>query len=256
MAIVAALSLVAASAAAHPLVDRGRASLEEADFAGALAALDEAEAQGDLTRADLVLLLETRALVHRALGEEEPTDAALRSLASIDPDHRFAPEVTPDVVQRFAQLRDAGPGPLALEVEEAPSPGGITLRAEVRGDVASMVHAVTVRARVNEGTWREGEGRLALEAPPGARIEWYAVAYGTGGAPVAQRGSESATRHARVPGAAVTPTQGGAIDEVALGVGIAAGIAALVAAAVILGVVLTSGDQALTRVEGPSFPAL
>ena len=250
-----ALSLCAASAAAHPLVDRGRASLEEADFAGALEALREAEAQGDLTREDLVLLLETRALVHRALGDEEPADDALRSLASIDPDHRFGPEVTPDVVQRFAQLRDAGPGPLTLDVEEAPSPGGISLTAEVRGDVADMVHAVTVRARAGEdGPWREGDGRLAIEAPPGARIEWYAVAYGTAGAPVAQRGSEDAPRRTRVPGTAVTPAPESSIDPVALGVGLAAGIAALVAAAVIVGVVLTSEGQATTRVDGPMWP--
>lgn len=253
VAVTLCLSLSpSVAAAAHPQVEEGRALFNQADFAGALERLRQAEERGGLDRADLVLLLETRALVHRALGDEGAVDAALQALASIDPDHGFTPEVSPDVVQRFAQLRDAGPGPLALEVAEEEAPGGVALVATVRGDATGMVTSVTVRARVGGEPWQEGDRRLIVDAEPGTAIEWYAVARGPGGAPVARRGSEQAPRRARVPGAPAPPSGS---DDVWLWVGIGSGVAALAAAAVILGVVFAGGGQAATRVDGPMWPA-
>ncbi|MGE3632717.1 MAG: hypothetical protein AB7P00_22675, partial [Sandaracinaceae bacterium] len=85
---LAILVAVPAIARAHPGVDRARARIDEGDYEAAQAELDGAM-RGVLTRDDLVLVLEARALLDHARADEAELERTLTSLASVSPSHRF-----------------------------------------------------------------------------------------------------------------------------------------------------------------------
>ena len=197
---LAVLLALPSTALAHPLVEEGRSRFEEADFQGALRALRGAERADDLTREDVIRLLETRALVYRALQDEARLEAALRALGTVDSDHAFSPEVPPEVSERFTHLKERLPGALRLEVDVRPIPGGLAVEAAAHNDVEGLVRHVRVYARPEDGRWQSAEDqRLTVLASPGSRVIWYAQAIGPGGAVLASRGTETAPETAVVP---------------------------------------------------------
>src|SRR5690242_15135438 len=92
---------VTGTAFAHPRLDDARARFDRADLRGALTALGRAEQASDLTRADVITLLEMRALVRFTLGDTGAMEEDLLRLASIDPDHRFGDDIPPDLSEAF-----------------------------------------------------------------------------------------------------------------------------------------------------------
>lgn len=255
---MASLMLVCASAAhaQSETVDEGRRRFENADFYGALEVLARAEEGSALTVRELVRLYETRILVQLALGEERRIDRDLAALATIDPDHDFAPEIPPSVRARFREIERSRPGPLSVEADRAATPGGVRLDARVSGDPQGLVRIARLHARAGGGRWITAPGSLEIAAAPGERIEWHAELIGPGGAVLRQRGSREAPLSFTIGGAerALPRDERGEEEAGTPWIWIALGGAVLIGAAVAVIVIAAGdGDQTATgtRVDGP-----
>ncbi len=193
-------------------VARGRELLQEADFEGALAAFEQAEAAGGLDRDDVVRMLEGRVLAHHGLGHRGAMEQALVALVALDPEHTFGPEVPPEVRERFAQLAEASAGPLGVRVSLLRGGEGLTLVARPLRAPPGLVRQVRLLARVGEeGAWKEGTGSVDLpEAEPSDPVAWLVELVGPGGA-VLLRDEGSATLGQ--PPAEATVAQDGVEDE-------------------------------------------
>lgn len=248
----------ASTAFAHPLVDQGIRRYEGADFQGALSAYEEAEASNDLTREDIVTLLEGRALAQLALGAEDEMEAALVQLASLGPHREMSRAIPPPVREAFGRIARRVGQPLSVEATAEAMPGGVRIRAEVQSDGGDLVREVQIRARTADEDWTSGTGpTLNVVAAAGESVVFYAVAIGPGGAVLAEHGSEGSPLSS---GAVVAGEGGSAVDlgaddddDSSLLVPILIGAAAVVAvAAVIIIVVLaSSGGQSEETQFGP-----
>lgn len=179
------------TAFAHPLVDLARQRLEEADFEGSISAAAEAEREGDLTLADYVALLESRALAHLALGDEAGMRTDLIALASIDRNHSFPDSAPPALREAFASARREVPRALGLRVAREERDGMLHFEAVVEDDTASLVRALRIEARSGTGAWIRGQNG-AVEVPrTDARVDYFAEALGPGGAVLASDGSRT-----------------------------------------------------------------
>jgi hypothetical protein len=233
----------------EPALLRARAAYDDADFARALAALDEVPDSGPLTLAELVQYLELRAFVGFATGDDARTQAALDQLASIDPDYALPSSAPPPVVETFARLRSERVA-LSMVTEARPEPGALHLQAAVRGDPSRSVLRVTLRARPEGGSWQTARGdTLDLVLPDGGTMEYYAEALGLGGAVLSSAGSAAEPRTATVP-----PLHAPA-DDTALHWGLVLGSVGVVAVAIgiALGVTLGSTDATTLRVTIAGF---
>ncbi len=173
-----------AGALAEPRdVEAGHALLQEADFEGALAAFEQAEAGGGLSRAALVRMLEGRVLAHYGLGHRAAMEQALGALAALDPTHAFGPQVPPEVAERFTQIAAASGGELGVRVQLLHGAEGYELVARPVRAPAGLVRRVRLLARLGEEGWREGVGAVAFERlPPGSRVFYFVELLGPGGA--------------------------------------------------------------------------
>jgi hypothetical protein len=163
------------------LVDDARRLVDEADFAAAERAFATAEAASDLSRADLVALLEGRSLLHHALADGAALEADLARLAALDPGHTFGPRMPPEIADAFLRVRTRSAGALRVDVQMRPVPGGPALSATTANDPGGLVRALEVHARVAGGPWRTAPDELVLTGAPGAGVELWAVARGPGG---------------------------------------------------------------------------
>lgn len=247
--------LLPAALWAHPLVDEGRRRFEMADFRGALEALDEAEAATDLDRADVIELLELRALVHHALDDGAGVERSLRALGALDPEHRFGREVPPHVVELFGSLERR---PLRVDASWQGIAGGVAVTVAVEGAPPGLARHVVVRGRPAGGLeWSEAEDEdLGLAVEAGETVEWHAWVVGPGGATIATQGSEDAPERFVVPAGLGLderpPESSGAPEPMSpwIWVGVAAGAAALVALVVTVAFVATAEpDTIIRRVE-------
>ncbi|MBX3272907.1 MAG: hypothetical protein KF729_21775 [Sandaracinaceae bacterium] len=240
--VVCAHAVVSAHAAAQSSVDEGWRRVLAADFDGALAAFDEAEA-GTLTRAELVRVFEGRAHVHYALGRAAALEAALARLAAMAPEHRLAPETPPELVERFARLADRRR--LTLEVELTESETEARLEARAEGDPGGLVRHVRVAARVGDGAWLEAQDEpLILPIDAARALAYYGEALGPGGAVVARDGSREAP-HLR------EGASGG--DDAPWG-WIALGAGAAVVIGVVIAIVVAATAPADTQPSPPRLP--
>lgn len=246
----------ASPALAHPLVDEGRRLFGAADFEGALAALEQAYQSDELTLAELVELLETRVLVYQALGNPQGTEAALRTLAAVAPDHAFAPEVPPGAGRRFREIVASRPGTLEVDVRREESGDTVRFEGVVRNDPDEVARAVRLHAHAGDGEWRSGDGELSLVLEDRRAAAWYAEVIGPGGTVLATEGSRAAPRRFVVGEAVVgdggtafeTDRDDGTMPWLWMGIG---GAALVVTAAIVL-VLIGSGGETQTRVDGPS----
>lgn len=246
----------ASPARAHPLVDEGRRLFGAADFEGALAALERAYQSDELTLAELVELLETRVLVYQALGNAQGTEAALRTLAAVAPDHAFAPEVPPGAGRRFREIVASRPGTLGVDVRREESGDTVRFEGVVRNDPDGVARAVRLHAHAGDGEWQSAEGELSLALEDRDAAAWYAEVIGPGGTVLATEGSRAAPRRFVVGGAAVgdgaspltTEPGDGTMPWLWMGIG---GAALVVTAAVVL-VLIGSSGETQTRVDGPA----
>ena len=186
------VSLHASTAAAHPAVDAVAERLRQADIAGAREAIDAAEEASDLTRADLVVLLEQSAVVHHALSETELMEQALRRLALLEPSHVFSETVPPSVRERFASI-ERPPTGARLVVAARIVPTGVVIDAALAGPDHGLARGIVVSTRVADGPFVDHDGpRVELDAAPGTRIAYYVTVVGLGGAPVFTEGTREA----------------------------------------------------------------
>jgi hypothetical protein len=258
-ALVPALVLCAVTTARaeSARLEEAARMVEEADFEHALEALESAAAADDLTRADVIRLLSLRSLVNHALRNEREIDADLLRLASVEPGFAFEDTVPPALQTRLARARERLTAPLGLAVEATEIRGGFRIDARVEGDVGTVIRSVAISARLPGGDWVRTEGATAsIPVRGGGAVEYYAQAFGPGGAVLLEEGSEDDPRSVGTPGAgepdvargdgATTPT--GPIGEgpgarpprrrawpwVLFGTGVAALIAGVVVAAVLI----------------------
>jgi len=251
---------VPAAAAAHPDVDEGRERYRNAEFDAALEAFARAEQADDLTRDDLILLFESRALVHSAMQSAEDAEADLARLAVVAPDHELSRRVPPDLRETFDRLRQEGSSRPSVRVTaEAHEGGGAAVQATVEGDAVGLVRHVRVHGRSPaSGSWLTAEdGPLEVPADPGTTVDHYAEAVGPGGVVLATAGSEEEPEEIAIPHPAVAaeePTEGG--DGVPwLWVGIGGGVAAAVGAIVLIAVLASDGGG-FTDETQPMLPPL
>ncbi len=247
---IAALALLSpCEVRAHALVDEGRRLYEEAEFVEALDVLGRAASGDELELPDLIELLELRALVHSAVGDEPAVREDLRTLAAVAPEHTLPRGMPPDVQRTFTEIRASATGSprlVATPSVAGPATGnGVVIEVRVENDWASVVRAVRIRGRA-EGDYLEAvDAPLFVAAPLGAVITYYAEAIGPGGAIIATAGSAEAPLS--YAGAEERPGEGG-IDPIPF---VIAGGAALALGAIIaIVVVATSGPTSdTTQVE-------
>jgi hypothetical protein len=263
------LAAVVGVATASPAVAQGdplaeaRAAFDAADFTSAHARLDRLAESSSLTPESLPDFLLLRALVHYAREDTAAMTQSLAQLASItrdeDPlDHR----VPPTVRATFADARRTA-RPIALKVADTAIPGGARLEARVDGDSGALVRSIELGARAGESPYRVARGpapvlSITTEGP----IEYYAVAYGPGSAPVATIGSVTAPRRfsATPPAAAPdlatssSPLVDDADDDLMI-TAIATGGAAVVVAAIVVAVVLATTHDPDTALHLPPASA-
>jgi len=233
--------LCPAVARAHPAIDRARARFDEADFPAALEALERAERGTGLTVDDVAALLELRALASLANGDPAGMQRALG---------RDAP---PEVAQSWTRARARSAGEPRVAVSTRRHGELLEVSAQVENDPNELVRTFSLSVRVDHGAWQEAPGgSIALEAPVGARVEYWATAVGPGGAPLAQEGTAAAPR--RVIELAPGEDGNGSGDDRGGGgispwVWVALGAAVLVGAGVAVGLAAASsgGQSDITR---------
>lgn len=236
---------------AHALVDEGRRLYEEAEFVEALDVLGRAASGDDLLLPELVELLELRALVHSAVGDEAAVREDLRTLAAVVPEHTLPRGMPPDVQRMFTEIRASATGSprlIATPSVAGPATGnGVVIEVNVENDWAAVVRAIRIRGRA-EGDYLEAtDAPLFVAAPLGTVISYYAEAIGPGGAIIATAGSAEAPLS--YAGAEARPGEGGGLDPWPF---VIAGGAALVLGAIIaIVVVATSGESSSTTQVEP-----
>lgn len=242
--LLAAVSgwLVAGQALAHPLVEEGRERMQLAEFDAALEAFARAEDADDLSRDDLIDLLDARAMVHLATSSREEMDRDLSALSSLDPDHLFGPEAPPELSDAFADVVASSVGSLTVRGSARPVPGGIELSASVEHDTANLTRGTRIWIRQGSGSWRRASERL-VTLPAGGTVDYYVEAIGPGGALIARGGSRAEPLHSEAaPGDSAAPIRsdgegGGVGIWLWLGLG-----AVVIAGGVVAAVLLFGGD--------------
>lgn len=246
---IAALAIfgISGRASAHPLVDEATRALERARFGEAIAIYDRAADARDLTRDELLRLLEGRALAKRAVGDESGARADLDRLASIHPEHVFARHVPPEIVEIFRTLRDRREGPLRVRVQVALEQGRARVRAVLVHDPGGLVLSTRLGVRADEGAWQVGEhGEVVVDLPLGATLEYHAEVIGLGGVSLLELGSVETP----LPAVAVAALPAARDDEELIPWLVAAGgvTAAIVLGAIAIGFAVRgpSDDTALS----------
>lgn len=160
------LTALPAGVKAHPLLDQGVASYEEADFEEALRAFDSAARNADLEVEELLHLFEMRALVHHALGDRASMQNDLRRLASVRPSYRLSRLTPPPVRQAFDDMLEANGGSLGVElvIEDKTFDGVSFVVARVDQVPAGLVDHVSLQCRVRKN------GRSVLRTAQGSQV--------------------------------------------------------------------------------------
>jgi len=160
----------------------------EADFDAALAAFERAEREGGLSRADLVELLAQRSIIDHALRNEPAMQLDLGRLAALEPEYRFGLEALPQVRTSFDRLR-LEVQPLKLELWLRKEHEQLEISAQYGRPPPQLVLDDRVYVRVHGQAWRSAPGRVAIANPERQPVEYYAEAFGPGGALLIARGS-------------------------------------------------------------------
>jgi len=123
------------------------------------------------------------ALTQLALGDEVNSDAALRALISLAPDHRFAAVTPPRMEARFREHLRESLGPLAVEVFLQEVDGESEVVARVQRDPAGIVTHIRLESREPGGAWSlRADGETEVRTTPDASVELRAVLISASGA--------------------------------------------------------------------------
>ncbi len=232
-----------AERAASATVDDAVRAYEEADFETANALFDQLVLGADLTRADLVRVYATRALLRFGDSDAEGMLHDLTALASLEPDYELGPRAPPPVHAAFDAAR--GAPALALDVTIEATPLGAHVLAHASGDRADIVRAVVVAARTGDGRFRESTDGTVTLTQAGDVVEYYARIVGPGGATLASLGSREAPQMQRL-----APFE--AHDDT-LAIVLGTSGAALAVAALVVTLVLVLAPSGTNEVVGPTF---
>lgn len=233
---------------AAALVDQGVAAYEEADFDGALAAFDRAEAAG-LDRALLVRSIAHRVLIAHASSDASTLETQALRLVSLDPE-ALRSEASPGLVRALESARARADGVVRLSIVHAVVEGALQLRARVDGDVAGMVREVRLRARRGEGELVEAvNGVVTLPGSTTDGVVVVADCTGPGGAVLATLGTdrEPHSLSAEIARQIVASPR----DDTALIAGLAIGGALAVVAAIVVAVVVVDANASTAQLSGP-----
>ena len=204
-ALLACVLAAPGVALAHPEVERVRQLVNDGEYDAARPAMEATLARDDLERDDLVALLEARALLFYGLADRESLDRALRSLASIEPTHRFGARYPPDLARRSVEIGAEMSGPLRVDAETVPSAVGVRLEARVENDGEGLVRALRHRVfDATTGEWRAVDS--PVEAAAGRELLVFVEAVGPGGAVIATAGSPDDPIRLSAPGAVPVET--------------------------------------------------
>jgi hypothetical protein len=250
--VVAALGLPARAHADHPAIARAIEYAEDADFASALAAFEEAESARSLGRDELVRLYAHRATVQFALGQTPAMEADLRRLVALDPHAALPASAPPPVGDALDALR-AEPHTPEIDADARAIATGAEIRASVREGRADLVRGLRAWGRRDTGEWESGEGgAVTIDAVATDTVLWYAEALGPGGVVVASHGTRTAPLSLTMP--APSAVAGG--DDSLTWWLVGGGSAAIVVGAVVTGVVLAlgaGGSSTTTTLGGPTY---
>nr|MDQ3037188.1 hypothetical protein [Myxococcota bacterium] len=131
-----------APASAHEGIDRARRAYEEAEFEAALATLREVEREEGLTRDELIALLELRAELHLALGDEDAMERAVLQRTTVDPAGALPSSAPPEMREAASRARAQITGPIEVRAEAIPVATGVTIEAAAHGDAGGLVRQV------------------------------------------------------------------------------------------------------------------
>jgi hypothetical protein len=178
----------AAIAQRNPWIAEARRLGEEADFEAALQAFERAQREGGLSRPDVVELFAQRSVIHYALRDEPRMRLDLERLAALEPEYRFGAEVLPQVRTSFDRLR-LEVEPLTLELWVRKEGEQLEISAQYGRPPPQLVLEDRVYVRVRGQPWRSAAARIAIANPERQPVEYYAEAFGPGGALLVARGS-------------------------------------------------------------------
>jgi len=112
----------------------------------------------------------------------------LGRLAALEPDHHFGKEVLPQVSKTFDRLR-LEVEPLKLELWLRMQRDRLEIAAQYGHPPADLIIDDRVYVRLRGQAWRSASGRIAIENPERQPVEYYAEAFGPGGALLITEGS-------------------------------------------------------------------
>lgn len=245
----------ASASTSSPALRRAEARYEEADFDGALEALEEAEHGTSLTLTDLARLYEMRALVYLGLSNQSGATTAVRSLLAVRADYQVPARSSP----AFARLVRSVPVPqgIALDVQVSTGPGRAQIDVQVTDD-AALVREIRIHTRpLGETSYATHVGAsYNFRAPAGVTgFDLYVDLIGPGGAVLASDHNDASPSSFTLPASSVVteppveqPAQGGD-DNTWLIVGLIAG-GVLVAGGVVAAIVIV-GNQQPDTILGP-----
>ncbi len=250
---------VPVTASAHPLVDQAREQLGEALFVDALDTLATAEAGEDLTVEELADLFAVRALVNRALNNDDAMNADLARLAVVAPNYAFDRRAVPEVRRAFADARANASGAIRVVATPAIEGGGVTVRADAQNDVQHLVRTVRISGRPDAASAWERSDDAPLFVSTDGPVEYYVEAIGPGGAVLASSGSASSPHRFGGGGEAggdVLAATGGETAEddeggggAGLWIGLGIGLAVVAGVAIALAVALSSGGGESSQLD-------
>jgi hypothetical protein len=193
------LSILHSHARADDDIDEGRRLFDQARFEDAIAAFDRAAAGDRLSRAELVELLEARALAHHANGDPDAAERDLTALLAVSPDYELTRAAPPALRRRFEGIE---PARFSVHAEASTRGDRTIVSTTVDGDV-ELVREVRVHSRRARGEWRTDRGeRVEIDG-----AEWWVEVIGPGGAAIASVASASDPRVIEEPIVAATPIE-------------------------------------------------
>ncbi len=149
--VLSVVSIIPVSAAAHPMLDRAIAEYEAAKLSDALRTFNAAARNADLSVEELLKLLEMRALVHHALGDDKAMRADLHRLAAVRGSYQLSTLAPPAVREAFDEVRESHAGEQGVElvIEQQTIEGAAWMVAQVVRVPDGLVDHTTLQCSVD-----------------------------------------------------------------------------------------------------------